>query len=468
MTATLLLFPVVASMLLLFTKSRFLGLAAMVLHCGLTVAAAVYYLAVGGDNLLGYFVADGANSLFMTLIAVLYAIVTVSSVEYLRRSAVTPAHHRQYVIAMMMFTLSMTGAVLTPSVGLFWVFVEATTLASAALVYFERHDSSLEATWKYVFICSVGIAIAFIGILFLALSAKDVARLQWSALLEHAKDLNPYWLAFSFPFLLVGFGTKAGFAPMHSWLPDAHAEAPSPASAFLSGMLLNTAFFGLWKLFGIMVAAGMRDTAATLFLVCGFASLLISAVYIAGSTNYKRLLAYSSIENMGIALIGIAVGGPAVYAAFLHLAAHSLLKGGLFCTAGNILARYGTKDIAKVSGLLTTDPRNGVIWGLSFAALAGFPPSPIFISEFLIATQLAAQGRWWVFTAFVGLITLVLFGLARSVVAMCFGEPSKVKGPRNETFAAWLPQVAVLAFLPVLGFYLPTFIHDIIVAAANL
>ncbi|HSA33272.1 MAG TPA: proton-conducting transporter membrane subunit [bacterium] len=462
----LLIFPLLAAVPLFSLRSRRAERSVLIVHALLTAGAVIYWGVAGPEEFIGYFRADSGNLLFLALIAALYLAVIPASFLYLERQKASELWHRIYVVAMLLFVFSMTGAVLAKNLGLFWVFIEATTLASAPFIYFERHQSSLEATWKYVFICSVGIAIAFIGILFLALSAKGESDLFYTDLIANAPRLGRFWLLFSFPFLVVGLGTKAGVAPMHSWLPDAHSEAPSPVSAFLSGMLLNTAFYGLYRIFQVMDAAGLRREAALFFLVCGFASLLISAVYISGATNYKRLLAYSSIENMGIIFIGVALGGGALFAAFLHLVAHAFAKSSLFITAGNIAHRFGTKDIAGVRGLREADRPTGALWGVGFAAIAGLPPFPIFISEFLIAREMVTQGRFGLLAAFLILVTLVLYGMARAAFGMYLGSApagAKAEPPRP---IEWLPQAVLLAILCLVGVAMPEVIRRLVEMAS--
>mgnify|MGYP001766164177 CR=1 FL=1 len=465
--AMLLLFPLLAAVPLFTLRSRRAERSVLLIHALLTAGAVIYWWLTGTEDLIGYFRADRANLLFLALIAGVYCAVVPASYRYLEREKVSELWHRIYVVSMLLFVFSMTGAILSTNLGLFWVFIEATTLASAPFIYFERRQSSLEATWKYVFICSVGIAIAFIGILFLALAAKGVCDLFYDDLIRNAPSLGRFWLLFSFPFIVVGLGTKAGVAPMHSWLPDAHSEAPSPVSAFLSGMLLNTAFYGLYRVFQVLEAAGLRHEAALFFLICGFASLLIGAVYISGATNYKRLLAYSSIENMGIIFIGVALGGAALFAAFLHLTAHAFAKSSLFITAGNIAHRFGTKEIAGVSGLREADRSTGALWGLGFAAIAGLPPFPIFISEFLIARELVTQGRFGLLAAFLILVTLVLYGMARAAFRMYLGAaPAAAKAGRSRPID-WLPQALLLILLLLLGVALPEPLRLIIAAVGS-
>ncbi len=465
MLATVLLFPLIAAGLMLVFPSRRFERAMLVSHALLSFASVVYWWITGPEEFIGYFRSDEGNLMFLGLIAILYLAIVPASLHYLDHHEVSGGWHRIYAVAMVLFVFAMTGAVLATNIGLFWVFVEATTLASAPFIYFERGESSLEAAWKYVFICSVGIAIAFIGLLFLALSAKGVSLLFYDELLKNAPRLNRFWLLFAFPFLLVGFGTKAGIAPMHSWLPDAHSEAPAPVSAFLSGMLLNSAFYGLFRIFRILEEAGLRYEASTLFLVCGMASLLIGAIYISGATNYKRLLAYSSIENMGIILVGVALGGMAAFAAMLHLAAHALTKGALFITSGNIAVRFGSKEIAEISGLAEVDRPTAVLWGLGFVAIAGLPPFPLFFSEMLMAQEMILQQRFGILITFLALITLVLYGMVRAVSRMYAGTPSQAIVTGHARSLDCGPQAVLIFILAMIGIAFPAVFRGIIANA---
>ncbi len=465
MMSLVLIFPLIATGLMFLFRSRRFERTVLLLHAALSTISVIYWWLTGTEDFLGYFRSNSGNLLFLSLIALLYLAVVPASFHYLDNHRVSDLWHRIYAAAMALFVFAMTGAILATNVGLFWVFIEATTLASAPFIYFERRDSSLEAAWKYVFICSVGIAIAFIGILFLALSAKGVSLLFYDELITNASRLTRFWLLFSFPFLLVGFGTKAGVAPMHSWLPDAHSEAPSPVSAFLSGMLLNSAFYGLFRIFRILEEAGLRHEASTLFFVCGIASLFIGAIYISGATNYKRLLAYSSIENMGIILIGIALGGTATFAALLHLAAHALTKGALFITSGAIAARFGSKEIGEVNALNEVDRPIGILWGLGIFAIAGFPPFPLFFSEALIAREMVLQVRFGMLVLFLTLVTLVLYGMVRTVSRMYAGTPPASVTSAFSRPVEWLPQALLLLILLVIGIAFPDAVRAMITNA---
>ena len=255
-----------------------------------------------------FFALDSLNLLFMIVLVIVTGAVMIYQGK----------QNWKYYTIFTLFFLSMTGAILSSHLGLTWVFVEATTLTSAYLIMQHKTQNSLEATWKYVFLCSIGISLAFVGIILLLIGCDGVNSLAYSDLYSHATAINPFWLKLSFIFILIGFGTKVGLAPVHSWLPDAHAEAPSPVSAMLSATLLNSAFLVILRYYKLMELAGVQDTAKVLLLTMGFLSIFVTAVYVYKIANYKRMLAYSSIENMGIIAIGTALGGVAVFAAALH------------------------------------------------------------------------------------------------------------------------------------------------------
>ena len=246
---------------------------------------------------------------------------------------------RNYSFMILVFVLSMTGTILSTDLGIAWVLVEATTLSSAYLIYFNKTKHSIEAAWKYVFICSIGIALAFVGIILLNISTGSVNTLNYAQLYKYAQTFDANWLKIAFVFMLFGFGAKMGLAPIHFWLPDAHSEAPSPISALLSATLLNSAFMVIVRVVKIMTLADCLDYARVMLLVMGFLSLFVTAVFIYHIKNYKRMLAYSSIENMGILAIGTALGGAAYYAVILHLIGHSLAKASFFLTSGNMVQK---------------------------------------------------------------------------------------------------------------------------------
>ncbi len=473
MRLLLLVIPFFLGLLAIWRRHPLVNHTALLGTALLYLAAAVAWwtgwdLVILSDLLSGYFTVDPLGLFFFTIMALVFAAVAVYSLFYFQEHGLTPQREAFYVAVMLLFVTAMTGVLLANHLALLWVFVEATTLTSALLIYFERHKSSLEATWKYIFICSIGITLAFVGIIVLSIGSKNIGSLFFADLYQRAGEINPFWLKMAFAFILVGFGTKIGVAPFHAWLPDAHSEAPSPVSALLSGALLNSAFLGLLRFQGIMNHAHLQDFANFLLLTVGFLSLLISAAFMLKIKNYKRMLAYSSIENMGILFLGIACGKTGVYAALLHSVAHSLSKGSLFLTSGNILHLYGTKQIDDVQGLLQKEPRTGWIWLLSLLAIAGLPPFPAFLSKFLLITAFFETGMGWLTAPFLLFVIVLLFSMGGAVFRMSFGAApvDRMDGRRPGVFA-YAPQLVMLLLLITIGINLPLKVQTIMRYAAG-
>ena len=328
---------------------------------------------------------------------------------------------------LLLFLATMTLVSVSRHLGLMWVGVEATTLASAPLIYFHRHHRSLEATWKYLLICSVGIALALLGNFFVAVAARSAGgpmiHLTIDDLVAHAGSLNPLWLKAAFLFFLVGYGTKMGLAPLHTWLPDAHSEAPSVVSALLSGALLNCAFLTILRAHSLLSAAGLAGFSSDLLVLFGLISMAVAAVFILGQADFKRMLAYSSVEHMGILSLGIGIGGVATFGAMLHAVNHSLTKAMLFLAAGNILALYRTKSTIRVRGVLRTLPATGVLWLAGFLAIVGSPPFGPFLSELTILKGVLDAGRPLVAVAYLSALAIVFVGMATIFLRMAYGPP---------------------------------------------
>lgn len=449
---------VIAAPLIFLSKSVNLKIIVPVLyalaHLALTLMLLLQpYLIENMSLLPAYFRADELSLVYLCALSVLFYGVALYNIVYMKHQSTERTNLSVYVLCLLVFVFSMTGVILSAHLGLMWVFVEATTLATAYLIYFNRTKTSLEAAWKYLFICSIGIALAFVGILFLSIASGDLNSLFFKDLLSHAANLKIHWLKLAFVFMLIGFGTKVGLAPVHAWLPDAHSESPSPISALLSGALLNAALLAIFRIFMLMSSADLYIFARNILLMMGFLSIFIGAVYIVRVNNYKRMLAYSSIENMGIIIIGLALLGNALYAAMLHLVAHTLIKGAFFLTSGNILRRYETKDINKVSGLLQKDGWTAWLWIFSFVMMAGIPPSPIFFSEFIIFRTLLIRELPILAFLFLILLTIIMFGMARSVLKMAFGDAAEHIPSGRYSIFHYVSQTVFLILAVAAGFY---------------
>lgn len=446
------IYPLLAGALAWSLKNKKLNTILVFIHSVLHLAAALVLIVpqTRYADLLGL---DFMNLWFFLISAILYFAVGVYS--WRLNQDLSPRQSSIYAICMMAFVASMDGANLSRDLGLIWVFVETTTLASAMLISFEHHKQSLEAAWKYLFICSIGIAIAFVGILLLVIAQPEAPSLVIDSVLTGVHQINPFWLKLSFVFMLIGFGTKLGLAPLHFWLPDAHSEAPAAVSALLSGALLNTALLPLLRMQALMNAANLGAIASQMFMVMGFLSLFVATVFIVKVKNYKRLLAYSSIENMGIVMIAFGLGGLANYAGLIHIMGHSLIKAAFFLTAGNVYHLYAQKDYDKCPGLLSRHPQSGWLWVFAFLFIVGMPPSPLFFSEFGIAIALLEAGNIIGLCIYFILLASILYGLGRAVMAVAMGSTEHgTKLP----YSQYLPQTGLL----ILAVFVPYILHLLI------
>jgi hydrogenase-4 component F len=440
----LLLVPAVAGLMALVIRPnwprRALLLLAAVAHVRLVEDCWIQWILNPVARFTGWMEIDAASLLFLSITSVLFLAAAVYAVGYLAQEGRSGKHDNDeeelpfvnfpeavFAGCLLFFLATMTLVCVSRHLGLMWVGVEATTLASAPLIYFHRHHRSLEATWKYLLICSVGIALALLGNFFVAVAARSAGgptiHLTIDDLIAHADSLNPLWLKAAFLFFLVGYGTKMGLAPLHTWLPDAHSEAPSVVSALLSGALLNCAFLTILRTHSLLSAAKLAVFSADLLVLFGLISMAVAAVFILGQADFKRMLAYSSVEHMGILSLGIGIGGAATFGALLHTVNHSLTKAMLFLAAGNILALYRTKSTTRVRGVLRTLPTTGVLWLAGFLAIIGSPPFGPFLSELTILKGMFDMGRPVVAAAYLLALAIVFVGMATIFLRMAYGPP---------------------------------------------
>ena len=486
MIAALLLIPSVAAVgafLVRWPRSaRVILLAAAAAHAAVTARA--WWVVPPSAVLTGWVGLDATGLLFLSLTSALFLACAVYGVGYLRRERDQTAdsregflfgHARQatFIGCLLLFLATMTLVCVSAHLGLLWVALEATTLASAPLIYFHRHHRSLEATWKYLLVCSVGIALAMLGNFFVAVAASrgpavqgaHGSHLTLSWLLSPARQLDPVWLKAGFILLLVGYGTKMGLAPMHAWLPDAHSEAPSMVSALLSGALLNCALLAILRAHRVMGAAGLGAFSGQLLTILGLVSLAVAAVLMIGQTDFKRMLAYSSVEHMGILALGVGVGGAATAGAMFHAVNHSLAKAMLFLLAGNVLAACRTKDATQIQGLLRRLPLSGPLWLAGFLAIAGLSPFGPFISELMILRGALAAGQTAAAVGFLLALGVIFVPMARLVLAMTYGQPAAPAV--REPWWSVAPPLALAAGVLMLGLWLPPGLARLLAAAAQ-
>jgi hydrogenase-4 component F len=448
---------------------------ALVLTLLVAMGIVVGHVASGHDIVVGHLLRVDALGAFMTLMlaivggtGLLYALGYMG--EEFSRGHLGYSRYRLFFCLLNLYLWAMLLAATVDNIALMWIAVEGSTLAAALLVGFERTKAALEAGWNYIILSFIGIALALFGTVLVYYAAEHVLgvsmeALSWRALRLVAPTLDPTTLKLAFVFVLIGYGTKAGAAPMHTWLPDAHAQAPTPMSAMLSALMLNIALYAVLRLKNIVDLAVGTAFTSPIVIGLGLLSMTVGAVFMLTQRDYKRLFAYSSIEHVGIALVGFGVGGPAgVFGGLFHMLNHALAKSTAFYTAGLVFLRHGHKVTARVTGLLRQDPATAGGMLAAAIALAGMPPFGLFISEVVIVTA-AYQDHPWIAVVFLGLLALAFVSLLTQVLPMILGEPlgngQHVGGStRRFTTSALIVNLVALSSL---GVYIPGFLRELFI-----
>jgi hydrogenase-4 component F len=429
----------------------FLGCANMTLAtgvlCGMDAGQGTPWLAI-----------DAPGRIVLLQVAALYLLCSFYVVGYLKTRMESP--NRVFCSCLMAYLGVMNLVIFAQHLGLMWVAVEAATLLTAPLIYFKRSRASIEATWKYLLVGSVGIAMALLGTFFLAYSllhAGLVAPLTVADMLGQAQRLSRPWVQAAFVLLLVGYGTKMGLAPMHTWKPDAYGEAPGVVGALLAGGVTNCAFLALLRVTHICQAAGEGAFASRLLLALGLLSMAVAAMFMAAQRDFKRMLAYSSVEHMGILSLGLGLGGAALFGTMLHILTNGLCKGVMFLTAGNIHRAYSSKSTDHVRGALRRLPVSGTLFLLGFLAITGSPPFGPFASEFAILMGSFGAGRFAVGGAMLLLLLVVFVGMSRTVLRAGLGRPPAQPGGQNhrEPLLTVAPPALLMLLVLGLGVFLP-------------
>jgi hydrogenase-4 component F len=456
-------------------RARPLGMVAAASGVATLAVAVAIAVDVGGGHHIsaasGFLYIDSLSGFFVATIALVVALASIGSAAYLRaeeqRRELRPLQVRLYFIFFAIFASMMLASFETGNLGLLWVLIEASTLASCVLVGLEGKPVSLEAAWKYIIISSFGVTIALVGTLFLYFAAGNLPgtpteHLTWSYLFAHAGGLSAQSLRLAFLLALIGYGTKVGLAPMHTWLPEAHSEAPSPASAMLSAALLNTGMYAIIRFQALTHAQLGTQYAARILLIFGFASVLIGTLFIVLRGNFKRMFAYSSVEQMGIIAIALGFGGVlGFYGALLQILTHAVGKAVLFLTSGDIVLRYRTRVVDEVRGVLSVAPLTGAILLLGALAVAGSPPFGLFLSEFTIVRAGLQRSSVVLVAALVVLLAIVFIALVGAAAEMALGgSPDRptfgaAYSERSGRLLAAAPLIVGLALLLVLGLWIP-------------
>jgi hydrogenase-4 component F len=439
-----------------FVAGRLNALASLVT---LAAGCSLFFLPTAPTHLI--FI-DDFNIYLVVLTAFVGFTTSVFSAGYIRHELesgrLDTGKLRFYHAMYQAFIFTMLLALVANNLGVMWVAVEGATLTTALMISLYRTRESIEAAWKYFILCGVGIALALFGTILMYLAAQPVMgsgmeAMAWASIIHQAGRFDPALLNLAFVFLLVGYGTKVGLAPLHAWLPDAHAEGPTPISAVLSGLLLNVALYAVLR-FKMLLAANAGALApGPMMITMGLSSLLLASFMLYRRRDIKRLFAYSSIEHMGIITFAFGMGGPlANFAGLLHMTMHSLAKSGIFFAVGHITQVKGTQRIGDIRGLTVSHPALG--WGflIGVVAIAGLPPLGIFMSEFLVVTSTMARIPWLALPLVLGL--LVSFGaLLLRLQGVAFGTPSPQ--PHKRVDASLAPFWAHMLLVLIAGLHLP-------------
>ncbi|MDR2885554.1 MAG: hydrogenase 4 subunit F [Rikenellaceae bacterium] len=404
--------------------------------CALQAGMAAYVILRdwGGSGWLFRF--DPLGTLFFTIMAVIAPLVVWSGWNYLRDESLR--HFKYYHLFLLLLCTAVSGLYFADNLAVTWIFAEATTLCTAGLVYHRRGARSLEATWKYLFVCSVGIAIAYLGILLLSTAGVD-GGFTYAALTARIAQGNPLYMKIAFLFIFVGYSCKMEVFPLYTVGVDANSAAPSPASVLISTALVNGGFLAIYRVVKIFEQSPVYPWTGGVMIVAGIASVLLGTLFMRRTNNYKRLLAYSTVENMGIVLIGLGIGGVGVFAALLHLTAHSLIKSGLFLQVARIGSGYGTYRINRIGGLMAADPLGAVTMIILAVLLLAFPPSPLFFSEVLVFSGAITGGRWWIVAVLVLLVCIVIYNFFTRVLRLCYKPAAAQWNPVGGPAVRWVP-----------------------------
>jgi len=440
----------------------------------LTLLAALYLAWSGATRAGTYVLVDALSTIFLVVVTFVGFTTSVFSANYvayeLGSGRVTPGFIRLYHSLYQGLALAFNIALISNNLGLLWVAIELATLITVIMVGIYRTPAAIEAAWKYFILASVGIALALFGTILLYMAAEravgpGLQAMVWTNLLAHAAALEPAMLNLAFVFLLLGYGTKIGLFPLHAWLPDAHAEGPTPITAVLSGLLLNVALYALLRCKIVLTGNAGAFAPGPLMIGMGLVSLLFGAFMLYRRRDIKRLFAYSSIEHMGLITFAFGLGGPiANFAGLLHMVLHSLTKSAIFFAVGDISQVKGTQKIAEMGGLTRTNPLIG--WGLviGVAAIAGLPPLGLFTSEFLLVSATLSRQALLAIPLVLGLL-VAIGALFLQLNAIAFGEP---KGANHKAECSYAPMFVHLALVVLAGIALPAAVVALFETVAKL
>jgi len=469
------LVPTVTALLMLTTRDRRILSAIDVTGSAVLLVLALVLardVSADGPRRLGVFRVDDLALVFLLLLTILTFAVSIYTVGWLKQAValgnMKAESLRPYFALVHAFVATMVVTVLADNLGVLWIAMEGTTITSAVLVGYHGHHHGLEAAWKYIIVTTIGISFGLFGtvLMYAAAAAHGGAgagTMSWSELMKVAPTLDPGIVRIGFIFVMVGYGTKAGLAPMHLWLPDAHSQAPTPVSALLSGVLIKCALLGIIRFQTIAAAACGPAFPAQVLLVFGLTSVVVATPFILAQHDLKRLLGYHSVEHVGIVTLGLGFGGlVGTYGALLHVVNHGITKALAFFASGTAIARYSTRDMRLIRGLLAVAPVGATLLMLAALSLAGMPPFSIFVSELMVLRAGIGHGHWLAIAIFLVMVVVIFAGLLHHVSAMVFGEPTAAAGREPEPWSPLIAMLLLAAIMILLGLTIPASVDGLL------
>jgi hydrogenase-4 component F len=450
-----------------FIRTRTAQFLTAVLFC-MTQLAFNYLLIIKKDLFLEtYFRSDALSIIFVSVLSVTGIITIINSFVYLNHRQDNNFRRGIFLASLFMLFACMTGAFLSDNINILWILAEATTLCISMLIYHERNEEALEATWKYFFVSTIGLSFSFIGILLLnaATNVSGFSSFTFSSLMsEKILITNQFLFQISFLLIVIGFSVKMGVFPLHTVCIDAHSVAPGPVSAIISTSLMNVGFVSVFRFYQLFAHTSLYSWMSHIMLIIGVLSLLVATVYMLKVDNYKRLIAYSSIEHMGLISIGIAIGGIAYFAVILHLIIHSFTKASLFYQTSQFVRIYKTKHIEGTGGYFGISPSGGVLMLFLFLVIMGVPPSGIFFTKLMIFQSLIAEGYLWLVVVILLLLVFILWAFGKNIFHILFLKEPKTVSESKPKISLWenVPQYFLLISGLIIGLNPPEELKNII------
>ena len=406
-----------------------------------------------------FFTFDELGTLFYTLLAVVAVFIFIHSEAYLKRDDIKD--YRNYFALLMLLTTAITGVYFANNIAITWILLETTTLCGAGILYYRRSEATLEATWKYLFVCSTGIAIAYLGILLLCAAATN-SSLSYEDLPQIIANGNPLYLKAAFLLVLTGYSCKMEIFPLYTIGVDANFAAPAPASALLSTGLVNAGFLAIFRIYRLFAHTEIFGWVQNVMLIIGVLSLVVGALFLRRTNNYKRFLSYSTVENMGIVAIGLGVGGAGIWAAVFHVVCHTFIKSSLFLQIAIVRQVYNGYRINRLGDYININKVGAIAIMVGMVAVLAFPPSPLFISELMIMAEALAGGDWWLIAIMVVLLCIVIFTICHRFIKLCYQPNQDELHPSNIDRRLSYSALSLLLVALVLGLWQPEFLTSII------